>query len=244
MSFEWVLDPNIWIALATLATLEIVLGIDNLVFVSIAVGRLPPQRRPLARRLGIGFACITRIALLLVLSTLANMDDSSGVLFEISGEKISIRDLILILGGLFLLYKSVVEIHAQMEPSPEDSATGKVFANFAMVIAQIAVIDIVFSLDSVITAIGMVNNQPVMVAAILIAVAIMILAANPVGDFIDRHPTVRMLALAFLILVGVVLIADGLGFHVPRGYIYFAMGFSIGVEALNIWAKRKTGASN
>ena len=244
MSFEWVVDPNIWIALATLATLEIVLGIDNLVFVSIAVGRLPPERRALARRLGIGFACITRIALLLVLSTLANMDDSSGVLFELMGEKISVRDLILILGGLFLLYKSVVEIHAQMEPPVDDSATGKVFSNFGMVIAQIAVIDIVFSLDSVITAIGMVNNQPVMIAAILIAVAIMLLAANPVGDFIDRHPTVRMLALAFLILVGMVLIADGLGFHVPRGYIYFAMGFSIGVEALNIWAKRTMGASN
>ena len=244
MSFEWVVDPNIWIALATLATLEIVLGIDNLVFVSIAVGRLPPERRSFARRLGIGFACITRIALLLVLSTLANMDDSSGVLFHFMGEKISIRDLILILGGLFLLYKSVVEIHAQMEPAVGDGATGKVFSNFGMVIAQIAVIDIVFSLDSVITAIGMVNNQPVMVAAILIAVAIMLLAANPVGDFIDRHPTVRMLALAFLILVGVVLIADGLGFHVPRGYIYFAMGFSIGVEALNIWAKRKMRASN
>ncbi|MEO7917740.1 MAG: TerC family protein [Dokdonella sp.] len=241
MSFEWIADPQLWIALATLATLEIVLGIDNLVFVSIAVSRLPPERRPFARRLGIGFACITRIALLLVLSTLASMDDSSGVLFEFAGEKISIRDLILILGGLFLLYKSVVEIHAQMEPSVDDSTGGKVFANFGMVIAQIAVIDIVFSLDSVITAIGMVNNQPVMVAAILIAVAIMLLAANPVGDFIDRHPTVRMLALAFLILVGVVLIADGLGFHVPRGYIYFAMGFSIGVEALNIWAKRKLG---
>ena len=244
MSFEWALDPQIWIALVTLSTLEIVLGIDNLVFVSIAVSRLPPQRRSLGRRLGIGFACITRIALLLVLSTLANLDDSSGVLFEIAGEKISIRDLILILGGLFLLYKSVVEIHEQMQPSVDDSTTGKVFSNFAMVIAQIAVIDIVFSLDSVITAIGMINNQPVMVAAILVAVAIMLLAADPVGNFIDRYPTVRMLALAFLILVGVVLIADGLGFHVPRGYIYFAMGFSIGVEALNIWAKRKVGASN
>ena len=244
MSFEWVFDPNIWIALATLATLEIVLGIDNLVFVSIAVGRLPPERRPLARRLGIGFACITRIALLLVLSTLASMDDSSGVLFQFMDQKISIRDLILILGGLFLLYKSVVEIRAQAQPSEDDSTGGKVFSNFGMVIAQIAVIDIVFSLDSVITAIGMVNNQPVMVAAILIAVAIMMLAANPVGEFIDRHPTVRMLALAFLILVGAVLIADGLGFHVPRGYIYFAMGFSIVVEALNIWAKRKLNASS
>lgn len=237
MSFEWLADPQIWIALFTLATLEIVLGIDNLVFVSIAVSRLPPQQRPLARRLGIGFACITRIALLLVLSTLASLDDSHMVLFELADQKISLRDLILIVGGLFLIYKSVTEIHAQMEPAPADGAEARVFSSFAFVIAQIAVIDIVFSLDSVITAIGMVNNQPVMIAAILIAVAIMMLAANPVGEFIERHPTVRMLALAFLILVGAVLIADGMGFHVPRGYIYFAMGFSIGVEALNIWTR-------
>lgn len=237
--FELLLDPQFWVALFTLATLEIVLGVDNLVFVSIAVSRLAPEQRPLARKIGLGLACITRIALLLVLSFLAGLDDEKLGLFELADQVISLRDLILIGGGLFLLVKAVMEIHNELEGFASPNAEGHVFASFTVVILQIAVIDIVFSLDSVITAIGMVNQVVVMVLAIILAVAVMIFASNPVGDFIDRHPTLRMLALAFLILVGVVLIADGLEFHVPRGYVYFAMGFSIVVEMLNLMARRK-----
>ncbi len=236
---ELIADPQFWVALFTLATLEIVLGVDNLVFVSIAVSRLAPAQRPLARKVGLGLACITRIALLLFLSFLAGLDDNRLGLFTIADQVISLRDLILIGGGLFLLVKAVMEIHQELEGVRADNAEGRVFASFAYVIVQIAIIDIVFSLDSVITAIGMVNEIVVMVAAIILAVAVMIFASNPVGDFIDRHPTLRMLALAFLILVGVVLIADGLEFHIPRGYVYFAMGFSIAVEALNLWARRR-----
>ena len=237
--FELLLDPQFWVALFTLATLEIVLGVDNLVFVSIAVSRLAPEQRPLARKIGLGLACITRIALLLVLSFLAGLDDEKLGLFELADQVISLRDLILIGGGLFLLVKAVMEIHNELEGFASPNAEGHVFASFTVVILQIAVIDIVFSLDSVITAIGMVNQVVVMVLAIILAVAVMIFASNPGGDFIDRHPTLRMLALAFLILVGVVLIADGLEFHVPRGYVYFAMGFSIVVEMLNLMARRK-----
>ena len=236
---ELLLDPQFWVALFTLATLEIVLGVDNLVFVSIAVSRLAPEQRPLARKIGLGLACITRIALLLVLSFLAGLDDEKLGLFELADQVISLRDLILIGGGLFLLVKAVMEIHNELEGFASPNAEGHVFASFTVVILQIAVIDIVFSLDSVITAIGMVNQVVVMVLAIILAVAVMIFASNPVGDFIDRHPTLRRLALAFLILVGVVLIADGLEFHVPRGYVYFAMGFSIVVEMLNLMARRK-----
>ncbi|TAH40693.1 MAG: TerC family protein [Gammaproteobacteria bacterium] len=238
---ELLLDPQFWVALFTLATLEIVLGVDNLVFVSIAVSRLAPAQRPLARKIGLGLACITRIALLLVLSYLAGLDDEKLGLFELADQVISLRDLILIGGGLFLLVKAVMEIHNELEGFASANAEGHVFASFTVVILQIAIIDIVFSLDSVITAIGMVNQVVVMVLAIVLAVAVMIFASNPVGDFIDRHPTLRMLALAFLILVGVVLIADGLEFHVPRGYVYFAMGFSIVVEMLNLMARRKAG---
>ena len=236
---ELLLDRQFWLPLFTLATLEIVLGVDNLVFVSIAVSRLAPEQRPLARKIGLGLACITRIALLLVLSFLAGLDDEKLGLFELADQVISLRDLILIGGGLFLLVKAVMEIHNELEGFASPNAEGHVFASFTVVILQIAVIDIVFSLDSVITAIGMVNQVVVMVLAIILAVAVMIFASNPVGDFIDRHPTLRMLALAFLILVGVVLIADGLEFHVPRGYVYFAMGFSIVVEMLNLMARRK-----
>ncbi|MBL0164648.1 MAG: TerC family protein [Xanthomonadales bacterium] len=237
---ELIADPQFWVALFTLAALEIVLGVDNLVFVSIAVSRLAPEQRPLARKVGLGLACLTRIALLLFLSFLAGLDDNRLGLFSIFDQVISLRDLILIGGGLFLLVKAVMEIHQELEGARGDDTEGRVFASFVYVIVQIAVIDIVFSLDSVITAIGMVNDIVVMVAAIILAVAVMIFASNPVGDFIDRHPTLRMLALAFLILVGVVLIADGLEFHIPRGYVYFAMGFSIGVEALNLWARRRS----
>ena len=235
---EWLYDPQIWIALLTLTALEIVLGIDNLVFISIIVGRLPKERRPFARKFGLALACISRILLLISLAFLARMQSSLFVIFE---QDISIRDLVLIGGGLFLLIKGTMEIHQAVEGAHEDNApvAGKVATSFGMVIAQIAVIDIVFSLDSVITAVGMVDHIPVMVAAILIAVAIMIFAANPLGNFIDNHPTVKMLALSFLILVGMALIADGLDVHIPRGYLYFAMAFSTGVESLNLWTRRK-----
>ena len=236
-------DPHFWAALFTLAALEIVLGVDNLVFVSIAVSRLAPEQRPLARKVGLSLACLTRIALLLVLSFLTGLDDQRLGLFQLADQTISLRDLILVGGGLFLLVKAVMEIHQELEGSRDDNPEGRVFASFTFVIIQIAIIDIVFSLDSVITAIGMVNEVFVMVSAIILAVAVMIFASNPVGDFIDRHPTLRMLALAFLILVGVVLIADGFEVHVPRGYVYFAMGFSIAVESLNLWARKRASRS-
>ena len=236
---ELIADPQFWVALFTLAALEIVLGVDNLVFISIAVSRLAPHQRPLARKVGLSLACLTRIALLLFLSFLAGLDDERMGLFDLGGQTFSLRDLILIGGGLFLLVKAVMEIHQELEGVRETNPEGHVFASFNFVIVQIAIIDIVFSLDSVITAIGMVNQVFVMVAAIVLAVAVMIFASNPVGDFIDRHPTLRMLALAFLILVGVVLIADGFEQHIPRGYVYFAMGFSIAVESLNLWARKR-----
>ena len=240
---EIIADPHFWAALFTLAALEIVLGVDNLVFVSIAVSRLAPEQRPLARKVGLSLACLTRIALLLFLSFLAGLDDQRLGLFRLAEQTISLRDLILIGGGLFLLVKAVMEIHQELEGSRDDNEEGRVFASFTFVIIQIAIIDIVFSLDSVITAIGMVNEVFVMVSAIILAVAVMIFASNPVGDFIDRHPTLRMLALAFLILVGVVLIADGFELHIPRGYVYFAMGFSIAVEGLNLWARKRKKAA-
>ncbi|HNR91703.1 MAG TPA: TerC family protein [Dokdonella sp.] len=233
------LEPEFWIALVTLAALEIVLGVDNLVFISIAVSRLAPAQRPQARRVGLAFACITRILLLLTLSFLAGLDDERLGLFELRGQVFSLRDLILIGGGLFLLVKAVMEIHQELEGTRDQPEEGRAFSSFALVIVQIAIIDIVFSLDSVITAIGMVNHVPVMVAAIILAVAVMIFAANPVGEFIDRHPTIRVLALAFLILVGAVLIADGFEYHVPRGYVYFAMGFSIAVEWINLSVRKR-----
>jgi predicted tellurium resistance membrane protein TerC len=224
-------------ALLTLTTLEIVLGIDNLVFISIAVSKLPPERRPWARKFGLALACITRILLLISLAYLARMEND---LFTLFGNPISIRDLVLIGGGLFLLVKGTMEIHDAMEGRSEDeSIDTKPSAVFGYVIAQIAIIDIVFSLDSVITAVGMVDHIPVMIAAIVIAVIVMLVASNPLGNFIDKHPTIKMLALAFLILVGMALIADGLDYHIERGYLYFAMAFSGGVETLNLLARRR-----
>ena len=234
---DWIFSTEIWIALLTLATLEIVLGIDNLVFISIAVSKLPPEQRPRARRFGLAMACLTRIALLLSLAFLASMQNN---LFALFGMDFSVRDLVLIAGGLFLLVKGTMEIHDTVEGEADEEDIGtKPSAVFGYVIAQIAIIDIVFSLDSVITAVGMVDNRWVMVAAILIAVGVMLFAANPIGDFIDRHPTVKMLALSFIILVGVALVADGFDFHIDRKFLYFAMAFSAGVEALNILSKRK-----
>jgi predicted tellurium resistance membrane protein TerC len=226
--------------LVTLSALEIVLGIDNLVFISIAVGRLPEHQRPLARKLGIAVACVTRILLLVTLAHLARMHKD---LFVIGGMGISIRDLVLIIGGLFLLIKGTMEIRDLINGGEdEDPRTTKASAAFGMVIAQIAVIDIVFSLDSVITAVGIAEHVPIMVFAILAAVAIMLLAANPLGTFIDANPTVKMLALAFILLVGAVLVLDGFEVHVAKPYIYFAMGFSVMVEWLNLLMRRKAQA--
>jgi predicted tellurium resistance membrane protein TerC len=236
---ELLTDPQTWIALLTLSTLEIVLGVDNLVFISIAVGRLPNERRSSARKLGLAFACVTRILLLVSLAHLARMDDRSSSLFHLFGQIISIRDLVLIGGGIFLVVKGIMEIWEGITEEPHDPEGRRASASFGFVIAQIALIDIVFSLDSVITAVGMVNNVPVMVAAIILAVLVMIFIADPIGDFIDRHPTIKMLALAFIILVGAALICDGLGVHIARGYLYFAMAFSAAVESLNLLARRK-----
>ena len=233
---EMLSDPQVWILLLTLSTIEIVLGIDNLVFISIAVSKLPPERREFARKFGIAVACITRIGLLLTLAWLASLTSD---LFTVMGHGISVRDLVLILGGLFLLVKGGMEIRDLVVGEPEsEDVDAKPKVSFAGVIAQIAVIDIVFSLDSVIAAVGMANQTPVMVAAILLAVAVMLLAATPLGHFIERNPTIKMLALAFIVLVGVYLIADGFELHIPKGYIYGAMGFSALVECLNLWAKR------
>lgn len=236
---DWIFNSEIWMALFTLSMLEIVLGVDNLVFLSIAVSKLPPEHRPNARRFGLALACITRILLLLSLAFLARMQSN---LFSLYGQDFSIRDLVLIGGGLFLLVKGTMEIHDAVEGRSEDEDIDtKPSAVFGYVIAQIAIIDIVFSLDSVITAVGMVNNVGVMVAAIIISVTMMIFASNPIGDFIDRHSTVKMLALAFLILVGIALIADGIDIHIERKLLYFAMAFSAAVESLNILAKQRAG---
>lgn len=234
---DWMFNGEIWLALGTLAMLEIVLGIDNLVFISIAVSKLPPEQRPMARKFGLMLACGTRILLLVSLAFLARMQEN---LFSLFGQNFSIRDLVLIAGGLFLLIKGTLEIHDSMEGrGEEEDINTKPSAVFAYVIAQIAIIDIVFSLDSVITAVGMVDNVYVMIAAIVTAVAVMIFASNPIGDFIDRHPTVKMLALAFIILVGVALVADGFEIHIERSLLYFAMAFSAAVEALNILSRRR-----
>ncbi len=233
---ELLTDPQTWITLITLSAIEIVLGIDNLVFISIAVSKLPLVQREKARKFGIAVACLTRIALLLTLAWLAGLTHD---LFSVLGMGISVRDLVLILGGVFLLVKGTAEIRDLIagEAESEDIHT-KPAVSFMGVIAQIAVIDIVFSLDSVIAAVGMANQTPVMVAAILLAVAVMLLAATPLGHFIERNPTIKMLALAFIVLVGVYLVADGLEVHIPKGYIYGAMGFSALVECLNLWARR------
>jgi predicted tellurium resistance membrane protein TerC len=227
---EWITDPQAWIALATLTALEIVLGIDNIIFISILVGRLPEHRRNLARRLGLGLAMGSRILLLLSLAWIMTLKTP---LFSVVRWDISGRDLILILGGLFLLWKSVHEIHNSLE-GQEDETGAVVQATFGGVLVQIAIIDIVFSLDSVITAVGMADEVAVMIIAVVLAVAVMMFAARPIGEFVDRHPTIKMLALSFLILVGFALVAEGLDFHVPKGYIYFAMAFSVAVEMLNL----------
>ena len=241
MDLSFLASPDAWLTLVTLSALEIVLGIDNLVFISIAVARLPEAQRPLARKIGIAVACVTRILLLVMLAFLARMAQDLFVLF---GMGISIRDLVLILGGVFLIVKGALEIRDLISGGEdEDPRTTKSSSVFWVVIAQIAVIDIVFSLDSVITAVGIASHIPIMVFAILLAVSVMLLAANPLGRFIDANPTVKMLALAFILLVGAVLVLDGLCTHVPKPYIYFAMAFSVLVEWLNLLMRRKAAAN-
>lgn len=234
---EWLSSPEAWIALATLTVLEIVLGIDNIIFISILCGRLPAGEQERARRLGLGFALVSRVLLLLSLSVIMRLTTP---LFSVLGQDVSGRDLILLSGGLFLLGKATREIHHNLEGESEDEEGPGRKVAFWSVIAQIGVLDIVFSLDSVITAVGMSDDIPVMILAVVIAVGVMLFAAAPISRFVDEHPTVKMLALAFLILVGMSLIAEGFHHHVPKGYIYFAMGFSIGVEFLNLRARKKT----
>ncbi|MGQ3002798.1 MAG: TerC family protein [Hydrogenophaga sp.] len=244
---ELLTDPNVWIAFAMLTALEIVLGIDNIIFISILVGRLPPHLRDKARRLGLGFAMLSRLALLFTLSWVMGL---TADLFTVVGQGISGRDIVLLLGGLFLLYKASHEIFVEVEareqhgPAATDSAELKAAGSklFWGIIGQIAIIDIVFSLDSVITAVGMVDQISVMVAAVVVSVGVMLVAARPIGNFVDAHPSVKVLALAFLVMVGMALTAEAFDREVPKGYIYAAMAFSLAVEALNIRARAKRQA--
>ena len=232
---EMLSDPQVWLAFATLTALEIVLGIDNIIFISILVGRLPHAQQPRGRTIGLALAMLTRIALLLSITWVMGL---SAELFSLFGKGVSGRDLILIGGGLFLLAKSTLEIHSGLEGEEHEQAV-KGRATFLSVIIQIAIIDIVFSLDSVITAVGMADHVEVMIAAVVAAVFVMMFLAGPIGDFVDRHPTIKMLALSFLILIGTALVGEGLGFHIPKGYIYFAMAFSVAVEMLNIRMRKR-----
>jgi len=232
----WLASPEAWIALLTLTALEIVLGVDNIIFISILVGRLAPEQRSRARVIGLALAMVMRIALLLSLAWMMRL---TGPLFSFYTQEFSGRDLILLCGGLFLLVKSVLEIHNALEGEAESGHDTPRPAHFYATLAQIAIIDIVFSLDSVITAVGMVSEVPVMVLAIVIAVGVMMFAAKPIGDFVDAHPTIKMLALAFLILIGVALIGEGFELHIPKGYIYFAMAFAVAVEMLNLRLRKK-----
>lgn len=227
---EWIFEPSAWVALATLTALELVLGIDNIIFISILAGRLPREQQDRARSIGLMLAMGMRIVLLLSLAWMARLTEP---LFAVFGHEVSGRDLVLIVGGLFLLAKSTHEIHDKLEGGHGDSAAGGA-VSMMQVLIQIALLDAVFSLDSVITAVGMVDQIPVMVTAIMISIGLMMLFAKPVGEFVEQHPTVKMLALSFLLLVGMALVADGVGFHIPKGYIYFSMGFSIFVEMLNM----------
>ena len=229
------LSPEILIALATLTLLEIVLGVDNIIFISILSGKLPPAQQPLARRLGLLLAMGTRILLLFSLAWVIKL---TAPLFALWGHEISGRDLILILGGLFLLGKSTHEIHGRLE-GEEGHSSARAAASFRSVLIQIALLDIVFSLDSVITAVGMVDQVAVMIVAVVISVLIMMLAAEPISAFVHRHPTVKMLALSFLLLIGMSLLAEGFDHHIPKGYVYFAMGFSVFVEAMNLKMRKK-----
>jgi predicted tellurium resistance membrane protein TerC len=232
---EWMSDPQAWIALFTLTVLEIVLGIDNIIFISILTGKLPEQQQPKARRLGLFLAMFLRIGLLASIAWMAKL---TAPLFTVLGQGISGRDLILLTGGVFLLFKATREIHERLE-GDEEEGSARAVASFTGVIVQVLLLDIVFSLDSVITAVGMADHLPVMIAAVVIAVGVMMFAAGPISNFVSRHPTIKMLALSFLLLIGMSLIAEGLGRHIPKGYIYFAMAFSVFVEMLNLWSRKK-----
>jgi len=233
---DLITSPEAWIAFATLTALELVLGIDNIIFISILVDKLPKAQQEMARRVGLFMAMFMRIALLLVLAWIVGLVEP---LFTVIGQAISGRDLILILGGLFLVWKSTTEIHGSME-GEEGHAAGAVKATLAAVLLQIMIIDLVFSLDSIITAVGMVDDVRVMIAAVISSVALMMVSASPIGRFVSAHPTIKVLALSFLVVVGVVLIAEGFDHHVPKGYVYFAMAFSLGVEMLNIRMRKRS----
>ena len=227
----WMADPNLWIGLLTLTVLEIVLGIDNIIFISILAGKLPRAEQPRARQLGLMGAFVTRILLLLSIAWIVRLTTP---LFTVAQFEVTGRGLILLLGGLFLIAKATWEIHGKLEGEAHESSTTRVGSSLAAVVAQIMVIDIVFSLDSVITAVGMVNQVSIMIAANVIALACMLLAARPISDFVDKHPTIKILALSFLVLIGTNLVAEGLGQHIPKGYTYFAMAFAFGVEVINL----------
>lgn len=234
---EQLANPEIWIALATLTALELVLGIDNIIFISILAGRLPREQRDRARKMGIALAAISRLALLMAIAWIIGL---TAPLFSVFGNTFSWRDLILIGGGLFLIGKATHEIHQKLEGASEAATPiGAATATFGAVLVQIMLLDIVFSLDSIITAVGMVEERWVMVTAILVSIAFMLAFAKPIGDFVERHPTVKVLALSFLIMIGLVLIADGFGQHIPKGYIYAAMAFSVFVELINLWIRRR-----
>ena len=233
---ELLADPNVWISFITLTVLEIVLGIDNIIFISILVARLPKSQQPSARTLGLSVAMLTRIGLLLSITWVMRLSEPLFAVFDYS---VSGRDLILLAGGLFLIAKATMEIHSSLEGA-EESAEGKMAASYLGIILQIGIIDIVFSLDSVITAVGLADHVPVMVAAIVVAVIVMMIAAGPISEFVDAHPTIKMLALSFLILVGMALVGESIGLHIPKGYVYFAMAFSISVELLNIRLRKRS----
>ena len=234
---DWITDPQIWISLLTLTALEIVLGIDNIIFISILAGKLPPEQQGKARQMGLMLALVTRILLLASLAWMVKLTDP---LFSILGFEASGRDLILLGGGLFLIWKSTHEIHDKLEGADESGKTGKAVPKFSAIIVQILLLDIVFSLDSVITAIGMANQLGVMIAAVVIALGVMLKYAGAISDFVHKHPTLKMLALSFLLLIGVTLLAEGTHHHVNKGYIYFAMAFSFAVELLNLKMRKKS----
>lgn len=238
LTVDWLTDPNIWAALITLTALEIVLGIDNIIFISILAGKLPQHQQQKARTIGLALAMLTRIALLFSLTWVMQLTTPW---FTVLAQEISGRDTILILGGLFLLAKSTMEIHEKLEGEDETGGV-RAAANFASIIVQIMLLDIVFSLDSVITAIGMVDNLNVMIAAVVIAVGFMMFFSGMISSFVERHPTVKMLALSFLLMIGLALIGEGFDMHIPKGYIYFAMAFSVFVELLNLRLRRARAA--
>ena len=235
-AFEWITDPEIWASLVTLMALVIVLGIDNLVFISILAGRLPEHQQSRARKIGLALALITRLMLLGALAWIVSLTTPFVTIGKFG---LSWRDVILIGGGLFLLYKATVEIHADVMDEEEEKGPGQHGTTLLAIVTQIAIIDIVFSLDSVITAVGMADQLWVMVVAVIAAVIVMLVASDPLAEFIESHPSIKMLALSFLLLIGMILIADGMHVHIPKGYVYFALGFSVMVEGLNTWVRRR-----